>query len=182
MLLIGERHPTLQRQSQSTNLTALAQPVSTTAQQRQQPANTTALQAATCDWTNTIVATTTVDDNTNSLYTATTTTITIAIQYFATTTSSWPGYTAAATNLSAITIGSTTADCRLSISSLQHRFSRPFSRYPSSHRFRSLKLSHCSRVIQPNLTGYPLQLQLSSPSYQLYPLRQRLFLHLVFLL
>ena len=102
------------RQSQSSNLTALAQPVNTTAQQRQQPANTTALQGATCDWTNTIVATTTVDDNTNSLYTATTTTattttITITIQYFATTTSSWPGYTAATTNLSAITIRSTTA-------------------------------------------------------------------------
>ncbi|MGE5662146.1 MAG: hypothetical protein ACM3X1_07865 [Ignavibacteriales bacterium] len=48
LVLIGERFPRLNEQSASSNLTALAQPVSTTAQQQeqqqQQPANTTILQ------------------------------------------------------------------------------------------------------------------------------------------
>ena len=76
------------------------------------------------------------------------------------------------------------SSCRLSISSLQrHRLSQLFSSYLHNHCFRLvLNLSHCSRVILLNLMGSPLQLQLSSPSYQLYPLQQRLFLHLFFLL
>ena len=57
----------------------------------------------------------------------------ISQQLAATTTSSRPGYAAATTNLSAATIQLNNSSRRLFISSLQHRFHRPFNSYLHNH-------------------------------------------------